>query len=159
MLLIGGFMDVREQFLTKITWEEDKDTECWIPNKSSGNGENYSTTGFYINGKTKWFSLHRLSYIVFNGPIPDGHCVMHKCDNKKCINPWHLSTGTNNDNTQDMIRKGRICRIGLEQKLTRKDIIEIRGSELSSYQLAKIYPVSATHIRRIKRGDRCAGIK
>jgi hypothetical protein len=150
-------MDIREQFLTKIEWIEDSNTGCWEAEQTS-NGEGYSYGTFRVNKKAKRIALHRLSYIVFNGEIPDGHCVMHKCDNRKCINPLHLKTGTKKENTQDMIQKGRVCRDGKVIKLSRDNIIDIRNSNLSSYELAKKYSVSATHVRRIRRGERCKNI-
>lgn len=51
--------------------------------------------------------VHRLSFMLHKGPIPDGHQVCHSCDNRRCCNPDHLWTGTNNDNVQDMRRKKR----------------------------------------------------
>lgn len=59
-------------------------------------------------GYRKVFYLaHRVSYYVSKGEIPDGLCIMHSCDNKACVNPEHLSVGTNRENMQDMIRKGK----------------------------------------------------
>lgn len=49
---------------------------------------------------------HRLSYKIFNGPIPEGFLVCHKCDNKRCVNPDHLFIGTISDNNKDRHRKG-----------------------------------------------------
>lgn len=50
---------------------------------------------------------HRLMYELLRGPVPAGHVVMHACDRPLCVNPLHLTTGTQAENLADMRRKGR----------------------------------------------------
>ncbi len=58
-----------------------------------------------LNGRMQL--AHRVIYELVVGPIPDGLCVLHRCDNPPCVNPEHLFTGTPQDNTDDSMRKGR----------------------------------------------------
>jgi hypothetical protein len=44
---------------------------------------------------------------MINGDIPEGMGVLHKCDNPPCINIDHLFLGTNKDNIDDRVSKGR----------------------------------------------------
>jgi len=72
----------------------------WVAGKS---GCGYGTLG--VNWTDQY--VHRLSYEMNFGPIPDGMCVCHHCDNPPCVNPLHLFLGTVGDNVRDMVQKGR----------------------------------------------------
>ncbi len=68
----------------------------------------------YIGRKVLGWELataaHRLSWAVYNGPIPDGLCVLHECDDCHCVSPRCLFLGTKADNSRDMVQKGRQAR-------------------------------------------------
>lgn len=55
---------------------------------------------------TNWFA-HRLVWRIYNGPIPEGLCICHSCDNPGCVNIDHLFLGTYSDNLKDSYKKGR----------------------------------------------------
>lgn len=79
----------------------------------------------------RWYA-HRAAWVIVHGQIPDGLCVLHRCDNPPCVNPEHLFLGTNADNTNDMVVKGRARGGGLvgemhgRSKLTESAVREIR---------------------------------
>lgn len=39
--------------------------------------------------------------------IPPGKAALHRCDQPSCVNPGHIFIGTQLDNIQDMVSKGR----------------------------------------------------
>lgn len=53
------------------------------------------------------YRAHRISWMIHYGPIPQGKCILHRCDVRTCIKPDHLFLGSYKDNNQDMWRKGR----------------------------------------------------
>jgi hypothetical protein len=50
---------------------------------------------------------HRAVWEMLRGPVPDGMCLCHTCDNPSCVRPGHVFVGTMKDNLSDMARKGR----------------------------------------------------
>lgn len=78
----------------------NSETGCWEWNK---NYLLYPKVQF----RGKITRIHRASYMWYKGDIPKGRCVLHKCDNKQCMNPDHLFLGSQADNMKDMNNKGR----------------------------------------------------
>ena len=50
---------------------------------------------------------HRVAYTAAYGKIPPGVVCRHTCDNPPCCNPRHLALGTQQDNVNDCIARGR----------------------------------------------------
>ena len=65
----------------------------------------------HISWENKPALVHRVMWVLTNGPIPDGMNVCHKCDTPPCCNPTHLFLGTDQDNVHDAVRKGRHARM------------------------------------------------
>ena len=74
--------------------------------KGRGYAEGNGYGAVYSGGRLS--SAHRESWIIANGPIPEGLDVLHHCDVRPCIRPIHLFIGTNADNLRDCSHKGRM---------------------------------------------------
>lgn len=72
----------------------------------------------------------RYSWELHNGPIPEGMCILHKCDNPACVNPDHLWIGTQSENMLDMHSKKRQL---MSRKNTCKNGHPLEGENLFSY--------------------------
>lgn len=118
---------IEERFWSKV----NKTDTCWLFTKSIGI-KGYAT--FSVNRKTE--AAHRFSYQHFVGPIPEGYCVLHKCDVRNCIRPDHLFLGSNDDNIIDKVNKNRQTK-GLDVhtcKLTINQVFEIKKRLNQSYK-------------------------
>ena len=89
------------RFFSRVTKESDQ-LGCW---EWIGTITNEGYGVFGVEGG--FSSAHRFSWKIHYGDIPDGLLVLHKCDNRKCVNPEHLFLGTHQDNMRDKIAKGR----------------------------------------------------
>lgn len=78
---------------------------CWVW-VGVRHGKGY---GQITMGRTT-VKAHRVSYEIHHGSIPDGLQVMHACDNPPCVNPDHLSVGSNRDNMRQRAERGRTAR-------------------------------------------------
>ncbi len=99
--------------------------------------------------------VHRLSYELSIGPIPEGLCVLHRCDNPPCCNPDHLFLGTNTDNIHDSMNKGRPRgprgETNRHNKLTPKQVLKIRDDTRGLSEIGREYGISHTAVRLIKK--------
>ncbi len=94
---------------------------------------------------------HRVSYQLHVGPIPEGFCVLHRCDTPACINPDHLFLGTHQDDMRDRDSKGR-GRHKLNEETVRRIKSEYEPRKTSLRALAARYGVSHGAIQLIVTG-------
>lgn len=133
----------RAAFFAKI----DQSGECW-----EWLGRKYRGYGEYGSDNPR--RAHRIMWTMENGPIPDGKVIMHKCDNPGCVNPDHLSLGTQADNIADAKKKNRTARgNGIKNsRLDEKKVRVIRaryGLRLNIEDLAKMFDVAPTTIHAV----------
>ena len=128
--------------------------ECWLW-ASSVNDTGYGT--YRLPDRS--ITAHRFIYAYFKGPVPNGMCVCHTCDNPACCNPSHLFLGTRRDNMRDMVKKGRnACTVGVRNpraRLNEEAIKVIRHPSLAHkthVQLAAAYGVTPGMIGHVRAG-------
>jgi hypothetical protein len=123
---------------------------CWYW-KASLDGNGYGRFGAPKPFAT---TAHRFMWELVNGNVPKGILVCHKCDEgyppgdftyRKCCNPDHLFLGTFKENTQDMLRKGRVSHSSrsrgskhYEAKLTEEKVIYLRQKRLEGVGLEQL---------------------
>ena len=97
----------------------------WLGARRNKQGHGHILSG---DGSGKTVFVHRVSYELAYGPIPEGLIVMHICDNPPCVNPAHLRLGTFKENVQDSKAKGRNNRGSRNghAKLTEELVVRIR---------------------------------
>lgn len=93
---------------------------------------------------------HRVSYLAFKGPIPPGMLIQHSCDMRWCVNPDHLSLGTDATNAIDKQIKGRAAK-----KLDPDRVHQIRElieEQVPLRQIARRFGVAQRMIQDIRNG-------
>lgn len=143
------FKTTQERFWEKVDVVGRKENDCWEW-QGRRNPKGYGM--FYVEKNILRLS-HRYAWEISCGQVPDGLQVLHSCDNPPCVNPKHLFLGTNQDNVDDKVQKGRM-KVLLgdnhpNSKLSSKDveeIFEMHNAGILGKDIAKRFGVTPANI-------------
>lgn len=144
--------DPTENFYSKIM--VDPNSGCWLWTAALDVG------GYGVFGiGQKLARAHRFAWEMISGPIPSGLCALHKCDIRACCNPDHIFIGTRQDNSTDMVLKGRHRPVFIKgedsasARLNTEQVLAIRADRRSAEKLSPVYGVCPSTIRAVRRRE------
>lgn len=146
-------------------------SNCWEWQKAIGS----NGYGFISFGSHKIITAHRASWLLYHSD-PGTQMVLHKCDNRRCVNPEHLYLGCAKDNAADLIARGKPSldirervtpeverrRVAMlprganhhrsAAKLTEDQVRSVRAAIGSQRQIAAMFGVSQQLVSNIRSG-------
>lgn len=138
-----------------LSMSKENKNGCWMWTGSTSNYGLYPKISLaqkerkMFDGDNSSIGSHKLSHVIFNGVIPEGNQVRHKCGCSTCINPAHLEHGTAQQNSLDKWRDGTMT----SAKLTESIVRTIRHSPpMRQVDIAEMCGVSPSTISAIKNG-------
>lgn len=101
---------------------------------------------------------HRVSWVLANGPIPDGSHILHSCDNPGCVNPAHLRPGTHAENMADAAtrkrfpdRRGRCSHDGKLSPDQRAEAARLAMEGVPYPEIGRRFGVTAACIYQVRK--------
>jgi hypothetical protein len=140
---------IATRFLTYVT--EDQASDCLLFEGAKRRGYG----AFRFRGKPQ--PAHRVSYLLFVGPIPGDKVLAHTCLNKSCVNVNHLRIDTHTEIIRRAFKDGKFNSSTVDRtkqlKLTWETADQVRNDQRENFTaIAKDYGLSRSTVSDIKRG-------
>jgi len=138
----------RDQETVFRTWFDAASNGCWEW-EGAKDKDGYGIFSF----EKKTARAHRVALQLSGIDVPKGGLVCHTCDNPSCVNPNHLYLGSNRQNSDDKVKRGRSLKGARHYmaKLTDNDVIAIRQSTETAVKTAKQFGISSSNVVMIRQ--------
>jgi hypothetical protein len=148
----------------KEATKEERDRRFWSRVNKLTESECWNWTGLLhedgygrfcagaVSGRKGASGAHRYALYLKTGKWPT-MCVLHSCDNPRCVNPNHLREGTVRDNFRDAVSRGRTA-AGVRNasaKLNPALVQMVRVSQETAKDLARVLGVSPSCVGLARR--------
>ena len=105
------------------------------------------------NGKEKTVKGHRAAWRIYKGEITENLMVLHKCNNRKCVNPEHLYLGNHAQNMKDRDDCGHTSKWDKRYNFKRNDelvakVMDLKNRGFISDDIAKELNIGRTTVYR-----------
>ena len=164
---------MNERIRFELKYNLFNDSGCWEWQA----GLTTSGYGQFWDGNTN-VRAHRKSWEIYVGPIPEGKLVLHKCNNRKCVNINHLYIGDHEQNMKDRDDAGHTSKAEHRYNFKRNealidDIIQLRknGAKVKDickmlgigwttyYRCAKLIPAEVNEIAKRRNYSEAAIVR
>jgi hypothetical protein len=141
-----------------LNWSPEETFRHWMPDDPPISGcwpwrGRVGAHGYgLIGSRDRHLRANRVAFELFNGPIGTGLVIRHTCDNPVCVNPAHLLAGTDAENSQDMVDRGRQQRGSRHRQthLSEEDVRQIRiwhsAGDRTKKELAGMFGISRSAV-------------
>lgn len=142
-------VSLEERFWSKVEMTEDH--YIWMASTSRGYG--------YLWTDGKNIPATHVAWFLATGAWPKPLYALHECDTPACVRKEHLFLGTQRENMDDMLEKGRVPKgvARINAKLTETDVLVARTeyrTKMGTYEsLAMKYGVSSRTMYEAIRGE------
>ena len=132
-----------ERIATKVDRRGPDECWPWIGSVSKSPNGDYGALSVRVGSRSLHVQAHRLVYWIERGAVEDGLLVRHICNNTLCCNARHLAVGTTKDNSDDMVKAGRVCR-GERHRRTKLTEQQVRTAREQSAEGTTVHEIATT---------------